>query len=206
MQVPEEVQSYAIWVTNAMKTNLPNALLPGISFPYSLVKATAERQNEPGFTPAFLVADNILATSGRYDFLLSLRLRHEEKTGNLDLDLDEVQGYVDIIAGFTCWSMMEAGQLWDKITVKALFEASPILSSLPEDIRKRAIVFVEKHSPWVRPRIKQDDIIDGQNIMGNIAARIASETHNASYKLGAQTAWETFTVYVALIMVAFSNR
>ena len=205
MNVPKEIQAFAILLEEIKGQQLPYALTFGISFPYQIATAAAKRYNEQGFTPAFLVADNILGHSSNNDFLFSLKFRHHEQSGSWDLDFDEVQGYVDVIAAYTCWSVMEAEQLWGDVPVSAIFESSPTLNELPDNVRKSALQFAENHSAWARPRMKQNDIIDGRNIMPKLAAFVASGKHSTSYLRGAETAYQTFQLYVLLISATLST-
>jgi hypothetical protein len=206
MEISKEVQACALWVADTMKKSLPDALMLGITFPFSLVVAAAQREDEPGFTPAFLVADNILDTSGRYNFIEALKFRRHKKIGLWNEDLDEVQGYADVISAFTCWSLMEAGQLWGDIPISQIFQESPTLLGLSENVRESAIIFVDKHSNWARARIKPSDVVDGRNIMPKIGALVSSGTNTASYKKGAETAYQTFQLYVLLVLNSLAQQ
>ena len=206
MEISKEVQACAMWVANAMDKGLPKALILGVSFPFALVRDAAKRRNEPGFTPAFLVADNILDTSGRYNFIETLKFRRHEETGSWNQDLDEVQGYADVISAFTCWSLMEAGQLWGDIPISQIFQESPTLFGLPENVRESVIIFVDKHCNWARARIKPSDAVDGRNIMPKIGALVASGANSASYKQGAETAYQTFQLYVLLVLNSLAQQ
>jgi hypothetical protein len=161
--------------------------------------AAVKRKKEEGFTPAFLVADNILGNSPNNDFMFSLRFRHHEETGSWDQDIDEVQGYVDVIAAYTCWSYMELGRCWDDPISEILID-SPTFDELPENVLKSALLFAEHHRSWARMRVKPSDIVDGRNIMPKIAALVASGNYSDSYKRGAETAYQTFLLFVHLIL------
>jgi len=101
---------------------------------------------------------------------------------------------------------MEAGQCWGDFPVSQIFQESPTLLGLPENVRKSAIIFVEKHCNWARVRIKPSDAVDGRNIMPKIGALVASGTNSVSYKQGAETAYQTFQLYILLVLTSLAKQ
>ncbi len=183
----------------------PNAILFEVSFPIGLATSALNHYTEQDFTPAFLVADNLLRDYPTNNFRKSL---WECEPGLHGSNVDNprlVQGYIDIVATFICSSYLQSTGGWGDVPIKSVFNVSNELAALPQQYRETAIQSVSQREPWVRPRIKASDAVDGLNIMPKLISKVISEGHDAAYTKGATIAYDTFMVFVEFLLIVLQK-